>query len=80
MTPTQFHADWAKFGKRAGPIRNAEMAAYAAEANGVLIAIKDPLDCRGTTSMIEEAEKVGIKTYVYEYICPEANDFLNWNT
>lgn len=55
-----FPADWKRYGKRAGIIRNAEMAEYA----DALIAFWDGKS-RGTYNMIEEARsrhlKIGIK-------------------
>lgn len=57
----RFRPDWKYFGKKAGPIRNREMAEYA-EA---LIALWDG-ESRGTRNMIEEAEKRGLKVYVHK--------------
>jgi hypothetical protein len=57
----KFPADWVKFGKRAGPIRNVEMADYAEG----LIAIWNGTS-RGTKHMIETARKKGLIVYVYE--------------
>lgn len=56
----RFPADWQKHGKAAGPIRNRSMADYA----DALIAIWDG-ESRGTANMIEEAEKRGLKVFVY---------------
>lgn len=56
----RFLANWGKHGKSAGPIRNREMAEYA----DALIAIWDGKS-RGTANMIEEAEKRGLKVFVY---------------
>ena len=57
-----FPADWNKFGKRAGYLRNIQMAEYA----DALIAFWDGKS-RGTRNMIEEARsrmlKIGIKRY-----------------
>lgn len=55
-----FLADWDTYGRRAGPIRNAQMADYA-EA---LIAIWDG-ESRGTGNMIQQATKKGLEVYVY---------------
>ena len=55
----EFHADWNKHKKAAGPIRNREMANYG----DALIAIWDG-ESRGTKNMIEEATKRGLKIYV----------------
>ena len=48
-----FPADWVKYKKAAGPIRNREMAQYA----DVLIAVWDGKS-RGTKNMIEEMNKL----------------------
>lgn len=58
---TTFPANWGKWGKRAGYIRNAGMANYA-EA---LIAVWDKKS-KGTKMMIDIAEKKGLKVFIYE--------------
>jgi YspA, cpYpsA-related SLOG family len=58
----QFPADWDNLGKRAGFIRNAEMAAYA----DALIAIWDGKS-RGTLHMINTMVEAGKPVYV---LCP----------
>jgi len=55
-----FPADWEKYGKRAGYIRNEEMANYA-EA---LIAVWDGKSS-GTKMMIDIARKKGLKVFVF---------------
>lgn len=63
---TVFEADWNKYGRAAGPIRNEQMAKYAAEADrGILIAFpigKSP----GTRNMIKLANQYGLEVYVAE--------------
>lgn len=59
----EFPADWDKYGKAAGPIRNAEMADYA-EA---LIALWDGKS-RGTKNMIDQAIFRKMKVLVYKVI------------
>lgn len=55
LRPTPFPADWKKYGKAAGPIRNLAMAKYAAEADfGLLIAFWDGKST-GTQNMIANA-------------------------
>ncbi len=56
----KFPADWEKYGRSAGPIRNQEMAKYA----DALIAIPLP-EGKGTQHMIKTARKDGIKVFVY---------------
>lgn len=50
---TVFKADWTKHGRKAGPIRNAEMAAYA----NVAVLFHGGI---GTRSMYDEAAKTGM--------------------
>lgn len=54
-----FPAAWNRFGKIAGPIRNHQMALYA----DALVAYRAP-GSRGTSSMISEAERAGIRIVV----------------
>lgn len=56
----KFPADWDRFGKAAGIIRNTEMAKYA-EA---LIAVWDT-QSKGTEFMIAAARKLGLKVFVH---------------
>lgn len=55
-----FPADWKLFGKRAGPIRNQQMAEYAEAC----IAIWDGRS-RGTLDMIERAHLRGLKLFIH---------------
>lgn len=57
----RFPADWNKFGKRAGYLRNEQMADYA----DALIAIWDGKS-KGTGHMIDIAKRKGLKVYVHE--------------
>jgi hypothetical protein len=56
----RFPADWDGLGKRAGYIRNAQMAEYA----DALIAVWDGKS-RGTAHMIETMRKLGKQVYVH---------------
>lgn len=64
----RFEADWGRFGKAAGPIRNSQMAEYAAEAErGYLVAFpmgRSP----GTRDMIRKAKEKGLTAYVVETV------------
>lgn len=63
---TVFQADWNKYGKAAGPIRNEQMAKYTADADrGILIAF--PIgESRGTRNMIKLAKQYGLDIEVIE--------------
>lgn len=62
----RFTADWDRYGKAAGPIRNKEMALYAAEVTGVLVAFWDGTS-RGTYDMITRAEEYGLQIHIPKY-------------
>ena len=55
----KFFANWAKYGRSAGPIRNRRMAENA----DALIAIWDGKS-RGTRNMINEAKRKGLKVHI----------------
>ena len=57
----KFPANWNKYGKRAGYLRNVEMGNYA----DALIAIWDGKS-KGTKHMIDIADKKGLKVYIYK--------------
>ena len=61
-----FPADWDLFGKRAGYVRNEQMAKYSKEDNGVLIAFWDGKS-KGTKHMIDLANKHGLKVFVIKF-------------
>jgi len=62
----RFPADWDKLGRKAGYIRNEKMALYAKEDNGVLIAFWDGVS-KGTKSMINLANKHGLRVFVVKF-------------
>lgn len=60
-----FPAYWNKFGNKAGYLRNLDMAKYASEVNGILVAF--PIgESKGTRMMIKLAKQYGLKTYIIE--------------
>jgi len=63
---TRFPADWNTFGKRAGPLRNSEMAKYADS----LILIWDG-QSRGSKSMLNEARKQKLLIHSIEITNPD---------
>lgn len=64
----KFPADWDGLGKRAGYVRNAEMAKYAmADGNyGVLIAFWDGKS-KDTKHMIDLSEKNGLEVHIVRF-------------
>ncbi len=62
----RFPANWDLHGKSAGYRRNEQMAVYAKEDNGVLIACWDGKS-RGTKHMIDLANKHGLRVFVVNY-------------
>jgi len=63
---TVFKADWGKYGKRAGPIRNQEMVNYA----DAIVAIWDG-SSRGTKDVINKAKNKGLKINLFEEVTQE---------
>ena len=63
---SRFPANWDKYGKSAGYIRNSEMAKYAAKETGVLFAFWDGAS-RGTKHMIDLAKKQGLDVHVVQF-------------
>ena len=61
-----FPADWNTYGKSAGYRRNAEMANYAKEDNGVLIAFWDGKS-KGTKHMIDLAKSNNIRVFIINW-------------
>lgn len=68
----KFPAEWDKYGRKAGPLRNEKMAKFASgelidnECVGVLIAFWDGKS-RGTKNMIENAHKYNLKVFTIIY-------------
>ena len=66
-----FAANWDRYGRRAGYMRNVEMAEYAGdkennESYGALIAFWDG-QSKGTKHMIDTAKKANMEIHVVEY-------------
>lgn len=59
-------AKWDIYGKRAGYLRNEEMANYAAEGIGILLAFWDGKS-HGTKHMIQIAKAKGLEVHVIMY-------------
>lgn len=64
----RFIPDWDGLGKRAGYVRNAEMAKFAVKDGnyGVLVAFWDGIS-KGTKHMIDLANKHGLEVHVVNY-------------
>lgn len=63
----RFPANWNEFGKRAGWVRNCDMAKYASEADhGILVAFWDGKS-KGTKNMIDIANRYGLDVKVVRY-------------
>lgn len=60
-------ADWKKYGRAAGPIRNSQMLDYACDGEPLLIAFWDGVS-RGTANMIVKAKEKGVACVVVEYM------------
>ena len=60
---TLFKADWDKYGKKAGYLRNKQMAEYA----DALIAFMEKGGTKGTQHMINLATEKGLKVRVSKY-------------
>ncbi len=63
-----FPADWAELGKKAGPIRNKQMAEYA----DVLIAVMPPYGTKGTADMIRQMKAMGKQVVEFMFSDGEA--------
>ena len=59
-----FKADWDRFKKAAGPIRNAEML-YHGRADGVVAFHKNIMTSSGTKNMVMQARKAGVPAWVW---------------
>lgn len=62
----KFPADWNTYGKSAGYRRNSDMAIYAKQDNGVLIAFWDEKS-KGTKHMIDLANKNNLRVFIVNY-------------
>ena len=58
-----YPADWDKYGKAAGPIRNAQMLKEGKP--DLVLAFRYP-DSRGTQNMVDKTEKAGIRSIVVD--------------
>lgn len=61
-----FPAEWTKYGKAAGPIRNKAMLNYAKEETTVVVAFWNGKS-RGTADMLKQAKSGGAECVVFFY-------------
>ena len=61
-----FPAEWNKYGKTAGPIRNKSMLTYVMEETPAVIAFWNGKS-RGTGNMLKQAKACGVVCHVYYY-------------
>ena len=59
-----FPAEWKKYGRAAGPIRNREMLDYAKEAIPEIAAFWDGKS-KGTKDMLKRAQDAGVKIHIF---------------
>lgn len=62
ISQQRFDANWAAYGRAAGPRRNAEMASYAAklQVNGIRVTVVAFPGGRGTANMVDVATRHGL--------------------
>ena len=68
-----YKADWARFGKAAGPIRNAEMLEDG-KPDGVIAFHHDIRKSKGTAHMVKIAKKKGLEVEIY----PDQTNLGEW--
>ena len=61
-----FPAEWSKYGKAAGPIRNRAMLEYAKEETPVVAAFWNGKS-RGTGNMLKQAKAAGAECHIFSY-------------
>lgn len=61
-----FQAEWKKYGRAAGPIRNKAMAQYASQVDNCLLIAFPVGSSRGTRNMISLAKEHGLDVHVVE--------------
>lgn len=61
-----FDADWDKFGRAAGPIRNTDMAIYARSPYGLCLCFSRN-NSKGTADMAFKAKKWGLTAKKFDY-------------
>lgn len=62
-----FPANWERYGRAAGPIRNSEMVKYASEAEVPVVVAFRSAKTRGTNDTVKKATQKGFKVVVVDY-------------
>ncbi len=62
-----FPAEWEKYGRAAGPIRNRTMLDYAKEETPVVVAFWDGRS-PGTGNMLKEAMAADVECHIFNYV------------
>ena len=75
---TEYPADWARYGRAAGSIRNAQMLREG-HPREVFAFFLDRSRSRGTTNMVSLALKQGLVVHVYEQGKGWSDEFMNLN-
>ena len=68
-----FPAEWKKYGRAAGPIRNRAMLTYAKEETPVIAAFWNG-HSRGTGNMIRQAKDAGAECHIFSYSTDKAEE------
>lgn len=63
--PLRFPADWEKYGRAAGPIRNQQMLDEG-RPDLVLAFSRDITKSKGTKDMVTRAHKAGLPVYIFK--------------
>lgn len=75
MMHEQYPADWEKYGKAAGPRRNADMLKRGEPDLVLAFLDKNRIASRGTNDMITKCEVAGVPVYMVQYIHGEHPSF-----
>lgn len=70
---SRFPAEWDRFGKAAGPIRNSQMVNYAGESQKPIVVAFSNSTTRGTNDTIKKANKLGIEIVNIQYTSVESS-------
>jgi len=62
-----FPAEWKKYGRAAGPVRNSQMIDYAAASEKPMVVAFVSPKSKGTLDTVRKAEKKGFKVVVTRY-------------